>query len=97
MTTTVRGGRAAEEKQHQRNEIATQAMTIAETNIDDALEFMRKKRPDDFLKYYQWYKNAFTYVHIRKQEETTRMKQSRRIVYRWPESFPDCTPALRTY
>ena len=42
------------------------------------------------------YKNTFTLLHLLEQYE---MARTGNIVkeYTWPESFPDCTPALRMY
>ncbi|CAF1056799.1 unnamed protein product [Adineta steineri] len=43
------------------------------------------------------YKNTFTLIYLTEQHEIARIRKSLSVVYKWPESFPDCTPTLRRW
>ncbi|CAF0991868.1 unnamed protein product [Didymodactylos carnosus] len=53
---TVRA-EADEKRQHQR-EIARQALGLAETNVDRAMDLLRDAMPDKFLAHSSWYERA---------------------------------------
>ncbi|CAF1434531.1 unnamed protein product [Rotaria sordida] len=97
-TNTVKGGRATatEEKQRQKEVIARHAFYLAKSNVNDALIFMRDNSiPTEFLRYSTWYKNTFTLIYLLEQYEKAKIKQNLKVIYKWPESFPHCTPTLR--
>ncbi|CAF1545884.1 unnamed protein product [Adineta ricciae] len=84
----------AEERRQQSKEIARQAMKLAETNVHQAMYYIREMMPDKFLQYSSWYLSTFNYIHGRIQQhnrETARITKE----YTWPNSFPQCTSQLR--
>ncbi|CAF4992554.1 unnamed protein product, partial [Rotaria sp. Silwood1] len=93
-TTNVRS--KIDDNQQRKNAIASEAFDIAKINVYDAMDFIQKARPWDFLNHSQWYETAFKYIHLRAQHEMDRTGINiRPKEYTWPDSFPDCTPGLR--
>ena len=61
--------------------------------------FECKASPSCYSSYYysQYrYKKTFSYIHLRQQQELIRTGNIPKE-HTWPQSFPDCTPALRMY
>ena len=85
----------AEENRKRQDEIARQALILAETSVEDAMEMIRSIMPNKFMHHSKWYYEAFRYVHLRQEHQTNR----RGVIdkeFIWPDSFPNCTPQLRT-
>jgi hypothetical protein len=91
-TTTVRA--QAEDKRRHRIEVYTQAVELAKTNIDDAMDLIRREMIEKFVEHSTWLLAAFNYVHLRAQRDADQRGDIDKD-YIWPDSFPDCTPQLR--
>ncbi|CAF4721560.1 unnamed protein product, partial [Rotaria sp. Silwood2] len=76
--------------------ILVQAAELAQTNVNAAMDTIRDSMPSDFSKNRLNYLKELNHIFIREQEE--KMNRLERFIFKtrdWPESCPDCTPALR--
>ncbi|CAF4321158.1 unnamed protein product, partial [Adineta steineri] len=87
--------RAQKEQQQERNkEIARQAFQLAETNVHQAMDYIRQMIPEKFLPHSSWYLSTFNYIHGRRQQHLHETGESNKENV-WPDSFQQCTPALK--
>ena len=54
-TTTTRTTATTRAQAEQRRQLAKQAIELAETNVDSAMDFIRRSMPDKFLTHSSWY------------------------------------------
>ncbi|CAF1581087.1 unnamed protein product [Adineta ricciae] len=90
--TTARG--QVELRRQYANDVAREALTLAETSIDSAMDFVRTKMPREFLHNSTWYLHTFKYVHLRVEQDLDEQRRNHKE-HTWPDSFANCTPALR--
>ncbi|CAF3948926.1 unnamed protein product [Adineta steineri] len=84
----------AEQRREHDNEIAREALALAEKSVDKAMDFLQLKKPNKFLEHSRWYLDTFKYVNLRAQQLADRSGTIDKE-YTWDESFPECTPRLR--
>ncbi|CAF1576932.1 unnamed protein product [Adineta steineri] len=90
MTTRAK----TEQRQQQNKEIARQAFTLAETNVYQAMDYIRQMMPDKFLGQSSWYLSTFNFINGRKQQRLRETSKTDKE-YIWPNSFPQCTLQLK--
>ncbi|CAF2950059.1 unnamed protein product [Rotaria sp. Silwood2] len=76
--------------------ILVRAAELARTNVNAAMDTIRDDMPLDFSKNRINYLKELNHIFVREQEE--RMNRLEHLIFKthdWPESFSDCTPALR--
>jgi hypothetical protein len=111
-TTTMTVRAQAEERRQHRIAIYKQAVELAKTSVDAAMDLMEREMIEKYVEHNKWYErrieffftylysarllSAFDYVHLRAQRAADRRADIDKE-YVWPNSFPDCTPQLRTY
>ncbi|CAF1691587.1 unnamed protein product, partial [Adineta ricciae] len=84
--TTARG--QAELRRQYENDVAREALTLAKTSIDSAMDFLQEKMPKRFLEHSVWYLSTFKYVSFRVQRARDEQRHNHRE-HTWPDSFPD--------
>ncbi|CAF1521700.1 unnamed protein product [Adineta steineri] len=57
------------QRQQQNKEMARQAFILAETNVHQAMDYIRQMMPDKFLAHSTWYLATFNYINGRKQQQ----------------------------
>ncbi|CAF4166494.1 unnamed protein product, partial [Rotaria sp. Silwood2] len=82
----------AAERRDINNQIADTALTIAEEDVPEAMRYVRKKMPKEFMYRSTNFHESFKYVNNEAQE----LKQDPVKEYMWDLSFPDCTKELHT-
>ena len=91
-TTTVRV--QAEQRRQIDTEISKQALEIARTNVNEAMDLIQETMPTKFILHSSWYLTTFKYIHLRAQQEADARGDIDKE-YIWPFSFPQCTAQLR--
>ncbi|CAF1357023.1 unnamed protein product [Adineta steineri] len=83
-----------EQRQQQNKEMARHVLKLAETNVHQAMEYIRQIMPDKFLAHSSWYLSTFNYINGRKQQHLRETGEVDKDNI-WPRSFQQCTAALK--